>query len=361
MFPRKTVVGFPAAKLLYYILIDNTSDYTFFPKKYLFLPKVHFYYTFSRYICIMKVMTVSKIKALSRKPVVSVQGDDFCIIDRMLYDDRSTRLSFPCRVDGLVCLYCMDGALSISVGMENYCVEKDCFIICLPGDIVEMKFLHENHMVKVSVMALSNRLLSEMEFDLPKSRMVFMNRMVRTNLRYRTMIGHFRNLFRSVITTPHEDSIKSMSYILRSMNIEIANLWTTLVHTPARNEIRSSVLVDQFVNLVAMHHMQHRDVAFYASQLSLSVKYLSTTVKSVSGRSATQWIIFYVILEAKYYLKHSNLTIKSIAYDLHFRNQMDFYRYFLRHTGITPTQYRRQPITENIPDTNLSSWHIQSQ
>jgi len=315
-----------------------------------FLPNKHFHYTFSRYICIMKVMTVSKIKTLSRKPVVLMQGDDFCIIDGMLYDDNSTRLSFPCRVDGLVCLYCLDGALGISVGMEKYCVEKDCFIICLPGDIVEMKFLQDTRMVKVSVMALSNRLLAEMEFDLPKSRMVFMNRMVHTNLRYRTLIGHFRNLFRSVITTPHEDSIKSMSYILRSMNIEIANLWTTLGHTPSRNEIHSSVLVDQFVNLVAMHHTQHRDVAFYASQLSLSVKYLSTAVKAVSGRSATQWIIFYVILEAKYYLKQSNLTIKSIAYDLHFRNQMDFYRYFLRHTGITPTQYRRQPLPEHIAD-----------
>jgi len=46
------------------------------------------------------------------------------------------------------------------------------------------------------------------------------------------------------------------------------------------------------------------------------------------------------LMEARYYLKHTSLSVKEIAWKLHFKNQMDFYRYFLRHAGLTPSDYR---------------------
>ena len=71
-------------------------------------------------------------------------------------------------------------------------------------------------------------------------------------------------------------------------------------------------------------------------------KYLSATVKADSGRTAPEWIAEYVLMEARYYLKYTSLSVKEIAWRLHFANQMDFYRYFQRHAGMTPSAYREQ-------------------
>ncbi|MBQ2598691.1 MAG: AraC family transcriptional regulator [Bacteroidales bacterium] len=74
----------------------------------------------------------------------------------------------------------------------------------------------------------------------------------------------------------------------------------------------------------------------------MTPKYLSAAVKADTGRTAPEWIAEYVLMEARYYLKHTSLSVKEIAWELHFSNQMDFYRYFQRHGGISPSGYRSQ-------------------
>jgi AraC-like DNA-binding protein len=63
-------------------------------------------------------------------------------------------------------------------------------------------------------------------------------------------------------------------------------------------------------------------------------------VKETSGQSAPEWIDQYVILEAKQMLKHSDLCIKEISDELNFANPSFFFKYFKKHTGMTPNQYR---------------------
>ena len=48
-----------------------------------------------------------------------------------------------------------------------------------------------------------------------------------------------------------------------------------------------------------------------------------------------------LILEAKNLLKYSDLSIKSIVYELNFPNQTTFYRFFKTKTGMTPSEYRK--------------------
>jgi AraC-like DNA-binding protein len=81
-------------------------------------------------------------------------------------------------------------------------------------------------------------------------------------------------------------------------------------------------------------------MAFYATNLGLTPKYLSKLIKQASGRSAPEWIDSFVILEAKNMLKYTDNSIKEIVYKLHFPNPSVFYKFFKAHTGMTPSQYR---------------------
>ena len=83
-----------------------------------------------------------------------------------------------------------------------------------------------------------------------------------------------------------------------------------------------------------------RSVGFYAGQLNLTPKYLTTIIRKTSGRTAVQWIDDYVVLEAKNLLKYSTMSIQEISYYLNFPNQSFFGKYFKNHTGMTPTAYR---------------------
>ena len=81
-------------------------------------------------------------------------------------------------------------------------------------------------------------------------------------------------------------------------------------------------------------------MGFYARQLCITPKYLTTLIKRISGLSVSEWIDNYVIIEAKTLLKYSTMSIQEIAYYLNFPNQSFFGKYFKNHTGMTPTAYR---------------------
>ena len=83
-------------------------------------------------------------------------------------------------------------------------------------------------------------------------------------------------------------------------------------------------------------------MGFYARQLNITPKYLSSVVKEVSGKTAARWIDESVILEAKTLLKYSGMSIQEIAYSLNFSTQSFFGKYFKQHTGTSPSRYKRK-------------------
>ncbi len=289
----------------------------------------------------MQTLSPKQIRALAPKATAILQEDDFLIMDVVYRKGDYNSLTYPCRFGGVVCLYCIEGEFEITIGLDEYEVRKENFIVSLPGDIARFSRLDEASTGKVRVLAISERMLEEMDFDLTRAQLIFENRMVKANLRYKMLIHRFRNLFLALLIKKHEDTSRSLCYMLRSMIIELEHLWHELVDAPGRREVKGNRLSDEFLALVARHHVEHRDLEFYSSRMMLSPKYLSAAVKAASGRTAVEWITSYVIMEAKHYLKHTGLPIKGISIELNFKSQADFYRYFQRHTSLTPKEYRK--------------------
>ncbi|MDE6394068.1 MAG: helix-turn-helix domain-containing protein, partial [Duncaniella sp.] len=104
---------------------------------------------------------------------------------------------------------------------------------------------------------------------------------------------------------------------------------------------RRTTYVSEFMQLVHEHHIRERSVAFYAGKLFISPKYLSLIIKETTGRSATEVIDSFVILEAKNLLRFSGKNIQQVAYELNFPNQSSFGKYFKHLTGMSPSEYQR--------------------
>ena len=73
----------------------------------------------------------------------------------------------------------------------------------------------------------------------------------------------------------------------------------------------------------------------------MSPKYLTNLVKSISGQSARDWIVYYTILGIKALLRESSMDLKSIAVRVNFPDQSSLCRFFRRYAGMSPSQYRK--------------------
>ena len=104
---------------------------------------------------------------------------------------------------------------------------------------------------------------------------------------------------------------------------------------------RIEELFCDFLRLVPIHFAEHHDVAFYASQLCITPRYLSQIVREVSSRTVVDYINQMLLIEASYMLQQTSLPIVQIADRLHFSEAASFTRFFTRMKGMNPKEFRK--------------------
>lgn len=83
-------------------------------------------------------------------------------------------------------------------------------------------------------------------------------------------------------------------------------------------------------------------VTYVAEGLNLSPNYLSSLLKSLTGKSTQQHIQDWVIEKAKEKLSTTTLTVSEIAYELGFEYPQSFSKFFKTKTSFSPQEFRLQ-------------------
>lgn len=73
---------------------------------------------------------------------------------------------------------------------------------------------------------------------------------------------------------------------------------------------------------------------------TLNTGHLAKVLKEVTGKTTVELINDAILFEAKVLLSTSELSISPIASELDFMEQSIFGKFFKRHTGTSPSQYR---------------------
>ncbi len=100
-------------------------------------------------------------------------------------------------------------------------------------------------------------------------------------------------------------------------------------------------LFNLFMRLMERDYKLSRDVNYYASQMNITPKYLTTIVRLVTDHTPKAIIDQYVILQIKTQLRRTPQSVKEIAWEYHFADASFFCRYYKKHTGVTPQQERK--------------------
>lgn len=103
---------------------------------------------------------------------------------------------------------------------------------------------------------------------------------------------------------------------------------------------RVNELFNQFMDTLEHDYKQSHDVAYYARQLCITPKYLTTISKRISGHTPKTIIDHYVILQLKLSLRNSDVTVNQLAWEYNFSDASFFCRYFKQHTGKSPQEFR---------------------
>ena len=80
---------------------------------------------------------------------------------------------------------------------------------------------------------------------------------------------------------------------------------------------------------------------FYAAELNVTPNHLNKSVKVTLGRSASALIDEMLVLEAKVLMQKKTMSVSEIAFETGFEDVSYFGRFFKKHTGFAPTEYRK--------------------
>ena len=110
----------------------------------------------------------------------------------------------------------------------------------------------------------------------------------------------------------------------------------------AAHSDRTAYIVKQLMELLATGiSSTERDVSYYAERLNVSPKYLSATIKRVTGHSVTSYIDRHTIPILKSFLDDERLSLTQIADRMNFTSLSYFSRYCTKHLGQSPSEYRQ--------------------
>jgi AraC family transcriptional regulator, transcriptional activator of pobA len=108
-----------------------------------------------------------------------------------------------------------------------------------------------------------------------------------------------------------------------------------------KNISAAEVITNKFKELIHENIKTHHFVHYYASLLNVTPNHLNKSVRTVTGKSAAKWIDETILLEAKYLLFQTTLSVSEIATQIGLEDQSYFSRFFKKNEGISPIQYRK--------------------
>lgn len=148
----------------------------------------------------------------------------------------------------------------------------------------------------------------------------------------------FRDRLADVCALFYDDVV---GRLLQIFLFDIWNVYSSSILN-MRTDDNSARIFIRFLNLVQKSCLTDRDVAFYASELCITPKYLSQISQSVSNQPASTWIEYYAAFEIVRLLNDRTVTLTDIADRMHFSSNSHFTRYCKRVTGLTPKEYREK-------------------
>lgn len=242
-------------------------------------------------------------------------------------------------------MLCHSGSAELQINFDKWQLTRDSLIIFYPDDIVLWLSVSGDFSAEVLrysreiLRAASMNIEHEIYHELRRER-IFNNEPITRNI-VRSMF----QIFRFNYNDPYIPSVDRITTLqVQSFFLGFADYLRynpNSLHSQTKDTQRNQQLFATFMRLLEEHYAAHYEVAFYASEMNISRKYLGHIVRNHTGLTAKHLIDDYRVQRLKLALTTTTRSVKEIACDYHFTDQSAFTRYFKAHTGKSPKDYRK--------------------
>ncbi|MCH5236352.1 MAG: AraC family transcriptional regulator [Muribaculaceae bacterium] len=250
------------------------------------------------------------------------------------------KIKDPIKFTSNVSIFVKKGECNIELDLLSYAVKAPCIVNIREGQILQFDKVDDEF--DSSLIVLSKRFCDNL-FVLIKDNVAYGSvsrfHVVPVPLNLVERFDCFYHHISEIYSERHvSGSYQAMVLAIASFFYECgSSCYLPMIEKIPKGNHR---LPEQFISLVQQNFKKERFLDFYAGKLKVSTKHLSRMVKTVTGFTAVEWIDRFVILEAKVLLKATNMTVQQISDELNFPSQSFFGKYFKKHAGMAPKDFR---------------------
>ena len=258
--------------------------------------------------------------------------------------------NYPCRLKAEIFVLCLQGDLEASIDLTRYKVRPGSFITIQPGTILQIYRVEgdlEIYFMGFSSNFISQSNLNKMAVDMhyaAKDTPIIELKEKPVEL----LEDYFSLLLKTYNTCKPALNKHILNHLLSGVFMGVSAMYKDKVESKT-NLSKAEQISKNFNHLVMQNYTtqrsvawyaKKRSVAWYAKKLGITPAHLSTIVKQTTDKTCVEIITSMVIMDAKAQLKSTDLSIHDIAYSLNFTNMSFFGKYFKRHVGMGPLEYR---------------------
>ena len=229
---------------------------------------------------------------------------------------------FPSRLNALIIGVGTEGETSLTSNLQEFRLKKDSLFIFSPKHILQVQ---SNNRFKAHLIVIAPDFLKRINIDTKRMMPLFLQFgslpcMELTHAESQSLRSFISMVEQELKGSETDFSSEIIGGLIAATIYKVGDILTHYltehpeVDSPIHN--RAEEYFRQFTELLGEHYKHERSVGFYARQLCITPKYLTTLIKRISGKSVSEWIDNYVILEAKTLLKYSNMSVQEISYQL---------------------------------------------
>ena len=253
-------------------------------------------------------------------------------------------------IDMTIVVVCLRGRLTVTVDNRQHTLARNQVLFLQPNSIVSDYHLSDD--LDARALAFSLQTIENS---------IYLRRKIWDNITYLRLhpvvpltaddLRIFQHYYGIATANLHTaDSVYKLeiiSHLLRSLIYEFLLLTDRLLEArdPTdgnRKQTSNDDLYRQFLELLAFSKGRMRQVAQYAEQLFVTPKQLTAAVKTVSGRTAIDWITENTVQAITHELLYTQKTVSEIADELDFPSLSFFGKFFKQHTGLSPRAFRER-------------------
>ena len=262
----------------------------------------------------------------------------FLEYDKALVKSRGETLFSHARLNALALFLVLEGEADLTVDHMPYKLIKGSFLTLMPSHTLRM--IHVDEDFRGYLIAVSSSFMNDYGLFRQKNTSMLRYMEIRKN-----PCAVFEPSEAEVVRDQMllvRSKIRQKDHSLAGLMLELGNIFSAKKEFTASPALsRKEDLLEQFLKLLFENCREQHGVAYYAERLFITPQYLSLILKTLTGKSANKWIDDALIMEARVLLKAPQATVQQVADLLHFSDQSTFGKFFKKHMGVSPMEYRK--------------------